>query len=182
MLKPGSNGDEGFTRGIDDSYAIVSCHETTWLDTDKTYSPKRVLDTSDAFNDLDENLNANDCARLLSSLSKETLISSEFQDDEDSSSLKRSQSCLNIWTRSRKVTRSYTFPPIKQPKKTTTYYNILARPLRSFMHTLFNISLPNLKMTQPIVATQTWKNFTFEEILEATNFFSPGSYLVHFSL
>ena len=172
------NGVKAFTEGID-TYSIVSYHETPSLDTNTPYSPKRVLDSSHALNDFDDNLTANDRTGLLTS-SKKTPILSEFLDDEDSSLIKRSQSCLSIWTRGRKVSRSYTFPPLKQSKKTTIYHNILGSPLRSFVHSLFNVSLPkrhNLKMNQPV---HTWKNFTYEEILKATNFFSPGYYLVYF--
>jgi hypothetical protein len=180
LLKPEANGEKALTRGID-SCAIVSCYKAPLLYDDKPHSPRRVLDGSQAFDDLDESLAANDRTRLLTSLSKETLSSSEFQDDEDPSSLKRSQSCLSIWTKSRKVSRSYTFPPIKQRRKTTTYYNIFTSPLKYFMHTLLSISLPkslDCKMTQSMVATHKWKNFTYEEILKATNFFSPGYYTV----
>lgn len=159
-----------------------SCSSKIWPENARPLSPKIVLDISDVLYHTDEGPGWSDYTGLTRSLSRRALISSSssFGDQDDILHSERPNSCLSILRGRGKVCRSLTFPVSRQSKRALAYTHckFLGNLFKSYMHSLW-IAKPLKRggrtITSIAVAKQPSKMFTYDEILKATNAFSPGN-------
>lgn len=143
----------------------------------RTYSPRRVLDSSDAFYDSYGSPCSSDHSGLSRSLFKKPFIScaSSSHCDEDNVHIKQCCSCLSIWRGDHQACRTNTFisacrfkrcKALKVAFKSYVSSLWIARPLKEG-----STSIPILS------PGKSWKVLTYEQILKATSFFNSGDYL-----
>ncbi|MCO5586114.1 hypothetical protein L7F22_040054 [Adiantum nelumboides] len=163
--------------------AFNTCSSKIWPEHARRLSPKRVLDSSDAFYDSDESPGSSDCTVLTRSLSRRALIPSSASSTDDQDDILhngKANSCLRIWRGRGKVSRSLTFPAPRQSKRMLiiTHCKSFGNSFKSYMHSLW-IAKPLRRgisaSTSIAFAERPCKIFTYDEISKATNNFSPGN-------
>lgn len=160
---------------------LTSCSKIWPESAGRCSSPRRVLDSSDAFYDSDDSPGLSDYMGLTRSLSRRALVScsSSLNGEDDIFQNRKPYNCLNIWSGRGRVCRSLTFPSSRQSKRALVYTHCksLGNSFKSYMNSLW-IAKPLKRgcsaITSIVLAARPCKIFTYEEISKATNTFSPG--------
>lgn len=142
----------------------------------RTYSPQRVLDSSDAFYDSCGSPSSSDHSglSLSRSLFKKPLMScaSSSHCEEDNVLIKVRYSCLGSWRGEHQAHQTYTFIPGCRFKRCKA----LKIAFKFYMNSL-RIAWP-LKVGStrtPISPGKSWKVLSYDQILKATSSFNSGN-------
>lgn len=160
--------------------SFIPC-DKVWPDCTGTCSPRRVLDGPSISSESDESPTSSVYSGLSRSLSRKALIScTSSHGDDDSFIIKKPRSCLSIWKRG-PMLRSQTFPSVSLFKKLSIsfHYRSLGNSLKLYINNMRSMrALKRGGTCTPGALSESkmsWKSFTFDEILSATNYFSPGN-------